>query len=595
MRLTLSALALGLLLAPAAAPAATPPKAGTYEFTMLNPVGGTIYGLVKITPKDDGVEGEVVAGHPALRGLELKTAALDGETLRIVLNVQGTDLAFEGRVPQAGADTVLGTLEINGRLSPARLKATDKTGLTPATVAVRSDVPEPMRKAQAVSAKPQMLRVRAARAQDAEEKAKLQKEAAEAAQEAKAELPKLYREVVEKHADSPAAALAAQDLIRQAGKNKVDAAEVGRWAALVQKDGAAYGPRYETEMATQLAEMLAPQKDYAPLALGYAQRAEKALTAKDSAEKQVRVLGVLADAQKKAGKAAEGEQTEARLAKLNAELDREYLAKVPPFKPETFAGRKGKTDRAVVMELFTGAECPPCVPADIAFDVLEKTYKPTELVLIQYHLHIPGPDPLTNAATEARAEYYDAHSTPSTFFNGQAKASGGGRGIDDSERKYKEYREVIDPLLEEPAKAAVAVGASRQGDKLSVQAEVTNLADPGEGKRLRLLVVEEAVRYAGGNKLRFHHMVVRAMPGGPEGVALAQKDTKHTASVDLAELRQELTKYLDDYAAEQRPFPRASRPMEFKHLKVIALVQDDKTKEILQAAAADVGGDRAAK
>ena len=53
------------------------------------------------------------------------------------------------------------------------------------------------------------------------------------------------------------------------------------------------------------------------------------------------------------------------------------------------------------MELFTGAQCPPCVAADVAFDVLEKTYKPADLVLIQYHLHIPGPDPLTNAASEA--------------------------------------------------------------------------------------------------------------------------------------------------------------------------------------------------
>ena len=31
---------------------------------------------------------------------------------------------------------------------------------------------------------------------------------------------------------------------------------------------------------------------------------------------------------------------------------------------------------------------------------------PSELVLIQYHMHIPGPDPLTNTDTEARWKYY---------------------------------------------------------------------------------------------------------------------------------------------------------------------------------------------
>ena len=50
----------------------------------------------------------------------------------------------------------------------------------------------------------------------------------------------------------------------------------------------------------------------------------------------------------------------------------------------------------VLVELFTGAECPPCVAADLAFDALGKTYKPTDVVLLEYHLHIPGPDALTN-------------------------------------------------------------------------------------------------------------------------------------------------------------------------------------------------------
>ena len=56
------------------------------------------------------------------------------------------------------------------------------------------------------------------------------------------------------------------------------------------------------------------------------------------------------------------------------------------------------------MEIFTGAECPPCVAADVGFDALLKSYKPTEFIGLQHHLHIPGPDPLTNADTVARAD-----------------------------------------------------------------------------------------------------------------------------------------------------------------------------------------------
>ena len=110
--------------------------------------------------------------------------------------------------------------------------------------------------------------------------------------------------------------------------------------------------------------------------------------------------------------------------------------------------------------------------------------------------------------------------------------------------------------------------------------------------KLRLLVVEEAVQYAGSNGIRFHHHVVRAMPGGAEGIAVKDKVFKHTAKADLAEIRKGLTKYLDDYVAENpnRPFARPDRPMDMKDIRVIALVQNDKTGEIVQAMQIELEG-----
>ena len=61
-------------------------------------------------------------------------------------------------------------------------------------------------------------------------------------------------------------------------------------------------------------------------------------------------------------------------------------------------------NKVAVLELFTGAQCPPCVAADVAFDALEKSYKHTDLILLQYHMHIPGPDPLTNPDTMLEIE-----------------------------------------------------------------------------------------------------------------------------------------------------------------------------------------------
>src|SRR5437763_14514689 len=98
MRRMLPALVLGLLLAPAAAWAATPPKAGTYEVVSFTARWeGTVVGLVKITPKDGGgVEGELVAAAPNQRGLALKGVTLDGDTLRITFQRTAANLDFEG-------------------------------------------------------------------------------------------------------------------------------------------------------------------------------------------------------------------------------------------------------------------------------------------------------------------------------------------------------------------------------------------------------------------------------------------------------------------------------------------------------------------
>jgi len=46
------------------------------------------------------------------------------------------------------------------------------------------------------------------------------------------------------------------------------------------------------------------------------------------------------------------------------------------------------------------------VAADIAFDGATRAYSSKEAIFLQYHLHVPGPDPLTNAESEARAKYY---------------------------------------------------------------------------------------------------------------------------------------------------------------------------------------------
>jgi hypothetical protein len=366
-------------------------------------------------------------------------------------------------------------------------------------------------------------------------------------------------------------------LLSQATDIKAKPEEVRSWAAKAVKAAEAYGP-WQRSVVLAVAEILNEQKGYEPIALTYARQADRMLEAADRPSHRKRVLDVLAQALEKSGKAAEAKEVLARIDKLDFTI-----------KAEPFAGRKGASKRAVLVELFTGAQCPPCVAADLAFDALGKTFKPSEVVRLQYHLHVPGPDPLTNADSEARADYYGraVEGTPTMLFNGRAGAAGGG-GREDGPDKYAEYLEVLEPLLETPARASLKASVKRDGAKLAINVEASAPEDAGDKLRLRLVLVEEQVPYTGGNKLAEHHHVVRAFPGGVEGEKLtAGKPFSKNVAVDLEQVRKDLKEYLKK-AAEAAPFPSKDRPLDLKNLRVVAFVQNDATREVLQAVQVDV-------
>jgi thiol-disulfide isomerase/thioredoxin len=357
----------------------------------------------------------------------------------------------------------------------------------------------------------------------------------------------------------------------------------------VNKAAGGYGPRWERDATLKLATTLGTQDAFADLALAQARRAERMLSDDDDAASRILVLDALAKALTKAGKPDDAKPLLAQVTKLEARDYADYAKTNPPFKAEAFAGRKGKSERAVLVEVFTGAECPPCAAVDLAFDALLKTYKPTEVVLLQYHCHVPAPDPLTSPDGESRLKYYDQQitSVPTVLVAGAVGPPSGGPAPA-SEAKYKGLRKPIDDAVEKPAGVKLALAAAKAEKGFSVKATVDDLEAPGEKMSLRFVLAEERVRYAGGNGIRFHHMVVRAMPGGAKGFPLTKKGHAETVTVDADAVKAALGKYLDDTAKAEGDFPRPDRPLALKNLKVIAFVQNDATKEILHAAQVDL-------
>ena len=567
---------------------------GLYRLSTVGPLGESAVCVVKVDAKAGTAV--VVASPPMTAPAVTDLKAADGKLsftlseLRTFTDPKGNLTTFDAGTrtfeagPPGNGKAVRGSLGTDRFAARAVLAPTDMAELGPTA---RGPAAELFLKAQTLTNRPLIARGKLRQEKDAEKKKELRAEADAAQKAADEQVPGLYRELIEKHGDSPAAVDAALALARMAEKAKVTPAEALDLAKRVTDAAAPYGPRYARTAALDLADTLVRAKGLAGAALGPITPVAQALTEKDPAATRFDILSTYKTALEAAGRNEEAKQVGTKLVALDAELDKEYLATVPPFKPDPAAGRKdAAANRVAVLELFTGAQCPPCVAADVAFDALAKTYKEGDVVLLQYHLHIPGPDPLTNRDTVARAGFYKANSTPSTFFNGKPAAGGGG-GMANARDKYDQYRGLIDPILGQSSPVKVTGTATRAGDKLEIAAEV---AGAPAGARLRLVVTEESIKYVGGNRLRFHHHVVRAMPGGADGVEVKEGSFRHAATVDLAEVRKGLTAYLDEYAANERPFPKADRPMAMDHLGVVALVQDDATGEILQAAHIEVKG-----
>jgi hypothetical protein len=569
----LPALALALLVAGGTASVARSVAAGevkldgTWKMVVLA-FGDDEFAIVKLSQQDSKITGTVVDAQEMLLGKsEVKEAEQKGDQLTVALNGTAGQTVFQGKIQQDGpkAGEILGIVNFHGELYPARLESTNATKVGP-------HVQSPL------------IAKYIAAMNEKDSKSKIKK----------------LEELTEGNHGAPNNQLLFSALLSLAEEAGLDSDRVGGMIKRWSEEAKPYGDGWVKEVKFKALKAIGASKKFAKLGVELATEADKG-TSEAPVERKAAIVELLALAARNSGMEELAKDAEARHAKLDTMLDEEYHKNVPPFKPTPYGGRKDtKAGQVVLMELFTGAQCPPCVAADVAFDALLSTYKPADFIGLQYHLHIPGPDPLTNTDSVARQEYYGTkvQGTPSTFFNGRSQAGGGGP-MGSSQTKYKEYREIVDKILEAPKNAKITASATRAGDQIKIiaSAQVTENQDgqtavpDGEkakekkekSKRmLRLALTEESIHYVGGNKLRFHHHVVRAFPGGAQGKELAGGTGKVELALSLADLKRGLETYLSDHA-KTGAFPKLLPEIKLKDLALVAFVQDDADQSILQA------------
>ena len=208
-----------------------------------------------------------------------------------------------------------------------------------------------------------------------------------------------------------------------------------------------------------------------------------------------------------------------------------------------------------------------------------EAFDPSVLVVLEYHLPIPGPDPLMNPATRSRQGFYGVTSTPTPFFDGERKFPGGGAKVR-AETKFKEYRGEVESRLAAPAPVALKAAAVRSGGKVVVDCSFDKVV-PAAAYNVAL--VEKEARYRGSNGIVLHKMVVREL------LVLDPSAKPARVSFDLAAIERGASAHLADYEKERGfKFKEKKSAIDPARLAVVFFAQDPATKKVFNAAFADV-------
>ena len=182
------------------------------------------------------------------------------------------------------------------------------------------------------------------------------------------------------------------------------------------------------------------------------------------------------------------------------------------------------TQRTVLIELFTGAACGPCVNVDHALDQIGDDYTRDQIAILVYHRPIPGPDTLQTTETGNRHAWYvssGGQTTPNFWVDGKIlRAVGFSTAADGVTWFTNAYnsRKDIGSQLSIDLDALIYQG-SKKGD---VWVNVTALENPSLANLVLQVVVyrKDYGPYNGGNGITQHRMAVRDMLPNDQGTGI---------------------------------------------------------------------------
>jgi tetratricopeptide (TPR) repeat protein len=263
---------------------------------------------------------------------------------------------------------------------------------------------------------------------------------------------------------------------------------------------------------------------------------------------------------------------------LEAMLDSEYLRRYPNPITTTRWNPEGQTGRTLLLEVFTGTGCAPCVAMSLSVEAAMRRFGQENLAVLSFHRHIPLVDPFSNRLAEARAGDYDLVTIPAVAVDGRVIPGGGLR--EDAPRYWAYLKNAIEKRLADPPQAEIALDAVREGDTIEVRA-LARRTDGGADPLQLAVALVERTSYSGESGIRFHPAVTRDLVVGD----LGDEEGSFRFVFNLPELTASLKQEREALEVQGIVYPDTRDAIDAQRVRVVAFVQDPQTRVVLQSRA----------
>jgi hypothetical protein len=255
-----------------------------------------------------------------------------------------------------------------------------------------------------------------------------------------------------------------------------------------------------------------------------------------------------------------------------------------------------------------------------ATEAILQRYPRADVSLLVYpQPSVVVPNALINSASQVRASYYNAgyqpqepdiirdrNSSPPRFVVDGVDINVPDRNrpnrIATSEGLFDEVKRALEKELGKPSGVELRLRAEMTGPEVRATAHVQGLNAGNTHYKLHIALVEQWVRHSfqiDREVIRVHSMVVRSLAGNDgKGLSLEPVTASRSWTFNLDSISRDIEKYLSDFENAERminpAFGFGEKPpaMDPSNLAIVAFIQDDDSKEVLQSISVKVqGGD----